>query len=151
MSLRRHWQVLLPGCVAIAYAAELYVHWRQLGNRVATHFTASGVPNGWQSKDAFALTSILVIAFTLAFCLVLINAYGWSDPQKRQQLFAVYYGVTVFVGLIFRGLIQQNLHRGLHGGTLSMILPFAAAFGAGALGYWIGGGWLGSEGESPPP
>lgn len=150
MSLRRHWQVLLPCSVVIAYAAELDVHWRQLGNRVATHFSKSGVPNGWQSKDAFALTSILVIAFTLAVCLVLINAYGWSDPKKRQQLFAVYYGVTVFVGFIFWGLIQQNLHGGALG-AISVILQLAAAFGAGTLGYRIGGGWLGSEGGSPRP
>ena len=148
MSLRWHWQGLLPWSVVIAYAAELYVHWHQLGNRVATHFSASGVPNGWQSKDGFALTSILIIAATLVVFLVVINAYGWSSPQKRQQLFAVYYGATVFVGMIFWGLIQQNLHGGALR-ALSIILQLATAFGAGALGYWIGGGWLGSGEESP--
>ncbi|MEJ2010316.1 MAG: DUF1648 domain-containing protein [Acidobacteriota bacterium] len=145
MSLRRHWQVLLPWSVVIAYAAELYVHWHQLGNRVATHFSASGVANGWQSKDSFALTSVLIIAGTLAVCLVLVNAYGWPGPQKRQQLLAAYYGVAVFVGLTFWGLVRQNLH----GGVLNMIIPFAAAFGAGALGYWIGRARIG-DGENIP-
>lgn len=146
MILRRYWQVLVPWSVVIAYGAELYLHWQQLGNRLATHFSASGVPNGWQSKDAFALTSILVIAAILAAFLVLINAYGWSSPQKRQQLFAVYYGAAVFMGFLFWGLTKQNLH----GGSAGMILPLAAAFAAGALGYWIGGAQAGGGDNGPP-
>lgn len=144
MSLRRQWKTLLPWAVVIAYAAELYIHWSQMGGRLVTHFTASGVPNAWQSKDGFALTSILTIAAVLAVCLVVINAYG-VGPQQRRPLFALYYGVAVFLGFIFWGLVEHNLR----GGSVGTVVAFITAFTAGALGFWIGGAGAGS-GENIP-
>ncbi|HPZ97428.1 MAG TPA: DUF1648 domain-containing protein, partial [Phycisphaerae bacterium] len=43
---------------------ELAVYYPRLPDRVASHFGASGEPDGWQSKQAFT-------TFTIAFPIVL--------------------------------------------------------------------------------
>ncbi len=66
---------------AAAGVLVLSYHWRRLPEQVASHFSGSGVADGWMSRDThFFMASGLVVFLTLMF-VVLAVAIQKLDPK----------------------------------------------------------------------
>lgn len=71
----------------------------QLPARMASHFGANGTPNNWQTKEAFFLTMVWMVAisFVVSFlipCLISVlpasmvslpNKEYWLAPERREE------------------------------------------------------------------
>ena len=101
--MKRH-SVLIPLTLIVMlwgiFAGFVYFTSAQLPDRVATHFNASGIPNGWMTRGThieFTLLMGLVIpAFVLALFSLVRRFPGlmnipykdyWLAPERRQQTF----------------------------------------------------------------
>ena len=96
--------------------------WDRLPARIATHFNASGQPNGWMTREA-ALASGLVM--TILFLLVFTVAAYFLLRQKAPDAasWALVGLFAVVVGVIYQGnssIIDYNLT----GQPISIIRPF---------------------------
>jgi uncharacterized membrane protein len=65
------------------------LHWAhvypRLPERMASHFTATGAPNGWQPKQAFFLLSSVVVGMS-AFVAFLAPRFITSRPAEKINL-----------------------------------------------------------------
>jgi len=102
--------------------------WEQLPLRMATHFNASGQPNGWMSRDtslwfALGITAFLLIVFTVIL-LVQYSAKK-ADPASWVTL-AFFYFV---LGFTFYGnnlVLDYNLHgTSVRPGPILFLIPLA--------------------------
>ena len=92
-----------------------------LPDRLASHFAASGMPNGWMTKQQFFITyaAVLVPAFLVEFWvsrgiankpdakLRLPNKEYWLAPERRAETFAYFdsffawYGCALLFVVVF--------------------------------------------------
>ncbi|AEG43858.1 DUF1648 domain-containing protein [Isoptericola variabilis] len=130
--------VVLASLVALGtvlLAAAIVWTWRhELPDPVASHWSAAGEPDGFMSLEAFALSSVLLVAG----CVALFGAIGWSwgtSASTRRTVGAA----TVWSGafgatLLLAGTASQ---RGLDDATqatspggalaLALVLPLVPA------------------------
>ncbi|HEY3818034.1 MAG TPA: DUF1648 domain-containing protein [Polyangiaceae bacterium] len=141
-------------------AAILHEHaWvNRLPERVATHFGADGVPNGWMSRDDATTTYLaLVIGLNLLFFLIALslgalpssmvnipNRDYWLAPERRDDtvrkmavrmaIFGV--AVSTFLIVVFQMDFQAavDAHPSL---PMSAILPAMCVFFLFVV-VWIG-------------
>ena len=125
----------IPGSLFFAILAAALVQglrdFPRLPERMASHFAASGMPNGWMDKRQFFLLYAVVIlaAFFVEFRLArsvagnsgsklnLPNKDYWLAPERRVhtaqklQSFLVGFGnvTLLFLLLVFREAMQANL------------------------------------------
>ena len=71
--------------LALAHVVTAAVHRAELPQRVASHFDASGVPDGWMGRDAFLLLCVGVAVFVA----LLISGIGWLTPRLPNALINV--------------------------------------------------------------
>jgi serine/threonine-protein kinase len=95
------WPFALLAGAWLAFAIYVWLSAGQLPERVATHFGANGMPNGWQTHTGYLEFTLLFGAGVPAFILgtfVLIrrmNGWGlniphkdyWLAPERRQETF----------------------------------------------------------------
>jgi uncharacterized membrane protein len=118
------------GAIALCALAQAIVDFPQLPDRVASHFGASGTPNGWMSKPAFfAMYAVIIgLAAFVGFYaprsiarkprarINLPNKEYWLAPERREETFAfcaryfAWYGCALLLILVLAmGLaIQAN-------------------------------------------
>ena len=123
---------LLFVLLALYAAIHFSYYYPQLPAVVASHFTARGAANGWQTKSAFfvVLVAVSVLAAVVGFAIPRIitvlpvelinlpNKRYWLAPERRaetQEFFITYFawfGCAVYLLLIltFDYAIQHNLH-----------------------------------------
>lgn len=129
MLSRRVPTVLFLGLILELFAKAAAV-WSRLPERVAVHFDASGIPNGWSSRSGLILTIAALIALFAASYLAagliarlpdrLINlprkAY-WLAPERRAETLEWLAGWTrwflvvtlAFLVLTFIAVFEANL------------------------------------------
>lgn len=129
MSSRHVPTVLFVGLM-LTLLAKAAVVWSRLPERVAVHFDASGVPNGWSSRSGLSLTILVLMALFAASYLAtgliarvpdrLINlprkAY-WLAPERRAETLEWLAGWTrwflvvtlAFLVLTFITVFEANL------------------------------------------
>jgi uncharacterized membrane protein len=122
--------LLLAAYAAIHFSA----YYRQLPEVVASHFNASGAPNGWQTKSAFfrVLIGVSVLAAAIGFgiprlimllppeLINLPNKRYWLTPERRAETMSflngyfAWFGCALFVVILitFDFAVQANLHPG---------------------------------------
>jgi uncharacterized membrane protein len=120
------WFFIVFALYAILQFSSDYSH---LPNVVASHFDAAGVPNGWQTKQAFAYVygAVLLLAAGLVFVIPPIVARSpsinlpnrdyWLAPSRREAtvnyLSAAFawFGcaVLVLMVLVFRFAAEFNM------------------------------------------
>jgi uncharacterized membrane protein len=89
--MRWLWLILSLATVG-AFAAELAYHGPRLPQRVASHFDASGEPDGWNEKRQFlsttvtAFTIITMSAFTIPALVWLLPTSMINMPDARYWL-----------------------------------------------------------------
>ena len=143
------------GTGALCAAQALYCY-PLLPAKVASHFGASGAPNGWMPKGPLVWTNIIVVAIlTLLFLstasslhrypdsrINLPNKSYWLAPQRREETFAaitdyvLWFGSATFLLLldIFHQVFRFNLGRAT---ALEHPLRSLAAYAAFAVGWTI--------------
>lgn len=117
--------------IVLAALAQCVLTFSQLPDRVASHFTASGAPNGWMTKETFFVVYAVMVGLA-AFVEVyparsiarssparinLPNKEYWLAPERRnetlayfQKYFAWYGCVFALIEVLVMGLaIQANL------------------------------------------
>ena len=116
----------------IVLIVQAYSAYSTLPVRVATHFNASGVPDGWSSRKSFFITWYsLILGMNLIWLLTVIFAprslyskYTWAlsipnrdywlatDERKSEcgrLINTVIYGSGVFVNLIFGIMFYETV------------------------------------------
>jgi len=120
---------------------------RRLPERIATHFGAAGVPNGWMSRDgletfdlmflAFVLTVVVGTAALIRFLPVSVinvpNRDYWFAPERRRQSHARLFAHMLWLACLVvcllvamnQLLLLANLRPGqprLHGPSFIAVL-----------------------------
>ncbi len=99
--------------IALPLTALRYAQvWNQLPARMATHFNASGQPNGWMSRETslyfgLGLTAFVLILFTV-IALVIMKSKTMPDPIAFAMLGFFY----LIVGVVFyanESVLRHNL------------------------------------------
>ena len=134
----------------LAFAAYVWISAGQLPERVATHFGANGVPNGWMTREGHVhftlLMGLILPAFVLGiFGLIRLfqgkglnvpNKDYWLSPERRQE-------TLDFIqrqGIRFAGLFIAFL-AGIHWSILAANRHVPTMLPTSYVG-WIAGGFL---------
>ena|SRR5579871_3186866 len=132
-----------------------------LPDRMASHFGASGMPNGWMPKNAFLLIylAVLFAAFSVEFLVPrslakksdrsinLPNKAYWLAPERRAETFAFFDKFFAWYGCAFLLLevcvlelaIQANFQTppALPTGPIITLLVAFGAFNIGGIVFII--------------
>lgn len=126
----------LPKLAFLLLAAYAAIHfpayYQQLPEVVASHFNASGAPNGWQTKSAFfsVLIGVSVLAAVIGFgiprlimllppeVINLPNKRYWLAPERRAETmnflngYFAWFGCALFAVILvtFDFAVHANLH-----------------------------------------
>lgn len=128
--MTRTFGVVLIAGVVVAATIELFLVRASLPERVATHFTFDGTPDGWMGRDAFVVLTIALLAGVGGLFLVLSvfvprlpdtmlnlpHKRYWLAPERRERtrdaisaMLALMGGVTTtFVYVAFRVILAAN-------------------------------------------
>jgi uncharacterized membrane protein len=137
--------------IVLAAIAQCIFSFSQLPERVASHFAASGVPNGWMAKQAFFAIYAVMIALAAVVEIYPARSIGgrssarinlpnkeyWLAPERRVltmayfEKFSAWYGCAFLLTFVLiMGLaIEANLNpppRLPPGPTLAIISGFVA-------------------------
>jgi hypothetical protein len=102
---------------------EYWSAWDELPARMATHFGASGQPNGWMARDtsfAFAMVVTTLVLVSLTWALTRVrkpDVLAWSLLAMLYVVMGALFSVNVAV-----------LNYNLHGGPLNLVPALAAVF-----------------------
>jgi uncharacterized membrane protein len=106
----------LPALVFLLMLALAVVQWAQvypqLPEYMASHFVADGRPNGWQNKQDFFLTPVVMVAlvafvtFVLPWALSFMpkelvnlpNKSYWLSPERRKESSRILAGHMAWFG-----------------------------------------------------
>ncbi|HEY6167581.1 MAG TPA: DUF1648 domain-containing protein [Verrucomicrobiae bacterium] len=126
--MRIRWPIIILLALAVSLVAQAAWYFPQMPERMASHFDASGAPNGWMSKHQFfsfltGLTGVLMLVFVgLPVVLPkiptsLINlphkAY-WLAAERRQTTLRFFGEWFLWQGcamLAFVALVQELVYR----------------------------------------
>jgi len=101
--------------IVLAAIAQCLHDYPLLPDRIASHFAASGMPNGWMSKSQFFITYAVVLlpALIVEFWvsrkisnkpdakLRLPNKEYWLTPERRAETFAYFDSFFAWYGCAF--------------------------------------------------
>jgi uncharacterized membrane protein len=101
--------------IVLATIAQCVHDFSLLPERLASHFAASGMPNGWMTKTQFMVTYALVLLPVLAIefwvshriankpdaKLNLLNREYWLAPERRTETFAYFDTFFAWYGCVF--------------------------------------------------
>jgi uncharacterized membrane protein len=113
-------------------AFQYWSVWEQLPARVATHFAASGQPNGWMPRE----TSLI---FAIGLNVVLLGTFTWALTRVRKpdvlawSLLAMLYVVMGVLLSINAAVVNYNLHGGPLNIIPALVVVFVAAFAVMAV------------------
>jgi uncharacterized membrane protein len=107
-------KVIFVAIISIAIAQCVH-DFPQLPDRLASHFAASGMPNGWMTKTQFLVMYVLVLLPALAIefwvshriankpdaRLNLPNKEYWLAPERRAETFAYFEIFCAWYGCAF--------------------------------------------------
>jgi uncharacterized membrane protein len=97
----RQLPVLIFAALALWLLGDLAAAWPHLPERVATHFSADGAPNGWSTPLGFLAPVIAILVLCTALFLIagwfdrlpdrminIPNKDYWLAPERRAETFA---------------------------------------------------------------
>ena len=139
------------GALVAATLAHAGVWWFRLPPRVATHFDASGNPDGWMTRDSALVTYIGIVAL-LAIVFVgigpLIRRFPadmvnvpdkeyWLAPERREETYRKIGDAMALLGLLALALVigihelsfRANLLPQPHLGNTAWIAMFVFLVG----------------------
>jgi hypothetical protein len=108
-------------------AFQFWTVWNQLPARMASHFGAAGQPNGWMSREALVIFSVVMLTFLLAtFTWVLTrvrrpDALAWS-------LLTMFYVVVGVLLSVNSSVLSYNLYGRPLNIVPALVVVFVAVF-----------------------
>jgi hypothetical protein len=108
-------------------AFQFWTVWNQLPARMASHFGAAGRPNGWMSREALVIFSVVMLTFLLAtFTWVLTrvrrpDALAWS-------LLTMFYVVVGVLLSVNSSVLSYNLYGRPLNIVPALVVVFVAVF-----------------------
>lgn len=101
--------------IVLATIAQCVHDYPLLPDRLASHFAASGIPNGWMTKSQFfmAYAALILVAAVVEFWvprriankpdarLNLPNKDYWLAPERRDETFAYFDSFFAWYGCVF--------------------------------------------------
>ena len=107
-----------------AVLISLFASAKELPPKVASHFNAAGVPDGWMSRDsylwtmgavAFGLTAfLLVIFYTLRYfpdgAINLPDRDYWLAPERRDETYAYLFRASLWL-CAFQATLLLGVHQ----------------------------------------
>lgn len=92
------WLILLIPAVYLA------IVWKQLPERIATHFNLHGIPDKYGTKNQFLINMIILIAAAAIIYLIISNIYR-IDPKKyaadnKIRLLRMAFAISIFMSAI---------------------------------------------------
>ena len=148
---------LLLGLLLVGALAHLGAYHAALPERVASHFDASGRPDGWMAKDAFTTVAVVTYLVTGGLFLALgrflptlppglvnlPNREHWLAPARRaetmedltRRLMRMGAATMVLLIAVFHQTILANLEPG---GTLRGAWVLLAAYGLYTVIWCVG-------------
>jgi uncharacterized membrane protein len=101
--------------IVLAAIAQCVHDFPRLPDRLASHFAASGIPNGWMTKSQFftVYAALILPAAALEFWvshrianrsdarLNLPNKKYWLAPERRAETFAYFESFFAWYGCVF--------------------------------------------------
>jgi uncharacterized membrane protein len=122
----------LPALLYLVMLALGVLHWAQvypqLPDRMASHFSADGTPNGWQTKQAF-FTLMTVVVGLSAFVgfvvprqiakkpadkLNLPNKSYWLSPEHREEAFRFFRAQMAWFGCALLFILLYGTSQAIH-------------------------------------
>lgn len=106
---------------------QYWIVWDQLPVRMASHFGATGQPNGWMTRETSVIFSLVLLVFLLAiFTFVLTrirkpDALAWS-------LLAMFYVVIGVLVSVTSSVLDYNIHGRPLNIVREIVVTFLAAF-----------------------
>lgn len=135
----RRWAVLawLPAFLLIPVAAFLMNGWSELPARMATHFNAQGVPNGWSSKQDF-----LLVMLPMVFVPVLLGYLAYRIGISRRLAGAFMLMTHYFTAMVLSYAVIDTVRYNLtHVARPVGLLMFAFAVPVMIAALLIGIDW----------
>jgi uncharacterized membrane protein len=108
-------------------AFQFWTVWNQLPARMASHFGAAGQPNGWMSREALVIFSVVLLTFLLA-------TFTWSLTRVRRpdalawSLLAMFYVVVGVLLSVNASVLSYNLYGRPLNIVPAMVVVFVAVF-----------------------
>ncbi|HSI13814.1 MAG TPA: DUF1648 domain-containing protein [Chthoniobacter sp.] len=138
----------------LAFAAYVWWSSAQLPERVATHFGANGLPNGWETHSGYLQFTLIFGAVVPAFVIGLFaimrlaNGWGlniphkdyWLAPERRAETMGFIQRQGTWFALLlvaFFAVIHSSI-LGANAQAPASLSPTSA--------IWIGGGFLAAAG-----
>jgi uncharacterized membrane protein len=92
-----------------ATALNYWLNWDRMPARVATHFDASGHPNGWTTRQGAFEFALLFTVFFLAVFTVAAYAVRARKPDSAWPVLAISYVVMMALWGVSNWLVWRNL------------------------------------------
>jgi hypothetical protein len=106
---------------------QFWTVWNQLPARMASHFGAGGQPNGWTSREALVIFSVVLLTFLLA-------TFTWALTRVRKpdalawSLLAMFYVVVGVLLSVNSSVLNYNLYGRPLNIVPALIVVFVAVF-----------------------
>lgn len=106
----RNWRIAMwvPWLALVIMLADIAMNYAELPSRIASHFNAVGVANGWAPKEQFFTLIVPLSAGFLAMFTFLASRFPQISGLGWLVMVAEYWGAGVFVGLT-HATIRYNL------------------------------------------
>ena len=98
------WQLLMPSVVILLPAVVGLLIWNRLPDRIATHWSLDGTPDGWSGKS-LAVFGIPAILFILHWVCVFFTARDPKNKDKNSLAFRWVVWILPVISLMACGLI----------------------------------------------
>ncbi len=108
-------------------AFQFWTVWNQLPGRMASHFGATGQPNGWMSRETLVIFSLVLLTFLLA-------TFTWALTRVRKpdalawSLLAMFYVVIGVLVSVNSAVLKFNLYGHPLNILPEFVIVFVAAF-----------------------
>ena len=137
--------------LVLAAIAQCVHDYPQLPDRMASHFGASGMPNGWMTKPQFFMTFAILLlpALLVEFWvgrriankpdakLNLPNKEHWLAPERRAETFAYFESFFAWYGCVFLFVVVYAMGLAMRANFVSPPLlptgPIVAVIGGFVL------------------
>ncbi|MGA9798502.1 MAG: DUF1648 domain-containing protein [Terriglobales bacterium] len=107
-------------------AFQFWTVWNRLPARTASHFGVAGQPNGWMSREALLIFSLVLVAILLATFTWVLTRIRKPDPLAWSLLAMFYVAIAVLLS-VNSSVLNYNLYSRPLNIVPQMILVVVAA------------------------
>ena len=105
--------LILPALIFVLTLIMLFSLYPQLPERIATHFNARGMPDGWASRNSFLLGCIIPSSLIFVLTIVLFFVFRAKNPEPTVPNFLVVVlsFIQAFITFVSFDIFWFNTHN----------------------------------------